>query len=127
METKQEATKACKELLKLLKGKGWKANVYGQCNNWHYSATNGPIQVYPTHQIFGNKYWCMISDRVDGYGGSCLWTGEGVKYFKDPNHAVKDQLEKACIATKGILQALRAAEKASGIEGFLDKKLGFYA
>jgi hypothetical protein len=107
MKTKAQAEKAGKKLLKRLKGKGWKLRVWENIG-WHYSARNGPINVYESHTE--GMYSCLLSDRLDDpIGGSALWTTEFRN--KDPNKVVAHEVKAARKQLNEIIDAVSFVER----------------
>jgi hypothetical protein len=79
MNTKTEATREGKRLLRLLKGEGWKLRVWENCG-WCYSADNKlhAMQVYPS---LDGTWGCL---PYPSYSHLC-----DLRKFSDPNAAVK--------------------------------------
>ncbi len=93
-DTEKEARKAGKELLKRMKGKRWKLEVWNNLG-WHCMVRNGPVQVHLDNYC-GKDYSCLISDNLrDPSGGNIEWTTQDSKHFTDPNKAVAHELKSA--------------------------------
>ena len=89
-ETKAEAQKAGKALLKRMKGKGWKLDVWDNLG-WHCEVRNGPIEVCDS---YGNGYMALMSDNLrSSSGGNVQWTT--TFSHKDPNKAAAHEIRSA--------------------------------
>lgn len=111
LNRKSDAKRNARNLVVMLKGEGWKPVVHENMG-WHYKAVSGPVQVYPS-QDGSDRYWCMIGSEANGSpGGAGFWTPQRVKYFKDPNRAVKDAMKHVYLFVDGINAAVAAAERA---------------
>lgn len=53
--TKAEAKRLAAELVKRMKGSGWRPVVFENMG-WHWRAVSGPVQVYPSRD---GKFWAM--------------------------------------------------------------------
>lgn len=94
-KTKKKAVERATEVRKQLHSKGWKIETWRNCGYWYYSLINGPLQLY---EGAGNShvpyFWTLLSDMPErSIGGACHWTEK--QTYKDPNRAVKRQLELA--------------------------------
>jgi hypothetical protein len=108
-KSKAEAEAKVAELIAKLDGEGWKARVW-QNFGWHYEARLGFLQVYPT---IDGEFHVLLGLR-DAGGGQMFWTTEGAS-FKDPNDAVRNQLE---IAREFLAKATAVVELVE--EGFVE-------
>ena len=99
-ETEEEATQEAGLALSLMKGKGWKIQVWHNLG-WCFAIYNGPVSIYPSMSQDGKvEYWAQISDEIpeDGtraIGSPAFWTPSKTGYFYDPNAAVVDALMNA--------------------------------
>ncbi len=95
MNTKEQATREGKKLLKLMKTKGWKLDVWENLG-WHYCIYKGRFTVYG-ERYYNSKhvmYSCLLSDTFKyNRCGSMLWSG--VPWNKNPNILVKNQIKRA--------------------------------
>jgi len=92
MDTKAEATVAGKTLLRQLKGKGWKLDVWENLG-WHYRARNGALTVWPyAHR--GLIYYDCLFSLIHPGSGDGRYMERGRRHL-EPDKAVKAQL--ACI------------------------------
>lgn len=89
MTTKEHAKQKAKDLVKRLKGKGWKPEVWENLG-WHWAARNGHWNVFPS--CASDKFTCLLGD---GSCGKALFHKAGEFYDKDPNKAVAKQLQYA--------------------------------
>jgi hypothetical protein len=80
MNTKTEAIREGKRLLRLLKGEGWKLRVHENLG-WHYAATNElhALEVYPCST---DGWFCL---PIPSYSGLC----DIKTCYSDPNAAVR--------------------------------------
>lgn len=116
--TKQQydvAVATAKSTIRQLKGKAWKFLVYENLG-WHWKVVSGPVQIYPSSDKTG-RFWCMIGDTPkDCAGGAAFWT-PGVKYFKDPNRAVRYALSYAQSYYDQLTETIEAAKQATASKG----------
>lgn len=111
LNRKSDAQRKAQNLVAMLKGEGWKPVVHENIG-WHYKAVSGPVQVYPSHDG-SDRYWCMIGSEPNGSpGGAGFWTPQCVRYFKDPNRAVKDAMTYVYPFLDRIKAVVAAAERA---------------
>lgn len=87
--TEKEAHAKARELVKRLKGKGWKAEVWENLG-WHWAARTDHWNVFPSYD--GDEFTCLLGDGSSGKG---LFHKTGEFYDKDPNKAVAKQLRYA--------------------------------
>jgi hypothetical protein len=116
-----QATRDAARLVEGLEGAGWRADVW-ESVGWHFRAVSGPVQVYGDRLGRGGKlrYRCMISDRVDGTGGSMIWANAVPPAdYEDPNEAVASVFMAAVVATSRVLVSLRRAAGAMGSQTLL--------
>lgn len=111
----QQAVRDADQLVKQLRGEGWKPVVWENLG-WHFQAVSGPVQVYGDRRGPGGKlrYSCMISDKEEGSGGSSIWTNQDARSYADPNDAVEVEFLAAAKAAIGVVRAVSAAAKAAG-------------
>ena len=111
VNTKAKAEKLAKNLVKRMKGSGWRPMVFENMG-WHWRVVSGPVQVYPSD---GDRFWCMIGGKAKGdAGGLAMWTPTPCKHFKDPNRAVREALKHVESKMADLNEALAAARKAAG-------------
>ena len=97
-DTKELATVTGKTQLVTMNGKGWELKVW-QNMGWHWTLNNGYISV---HETSDHRYYCMISDKPDGYGLP-IWTKNWRdRNFFTPMEAVKDALKHAWEVVKKL-------------------------
>lgn len=91
LQSKHHAQKLAGELIKKLKGSGWKAE-YWQNGDWHIKFINGGLQLHVN--IYDGKftYACYLNEN--GSGSNAYWALEESR-FLDPNKAVAAQLKLA--------------------------------
>lgn len=112
MNTKAQALRAGKALLKKMKGYDWQVRVWENIG-WHYEVHSGPVAVYPAGQ---GKYFCLISDDPQkGGSGLGLWTAQNSPSRKDPNQAVEEAVALVVEVVAKHIQVKRAALKAMGL------------
>lgn len=110
LESFDRVTKRSAELVKMMKGSGWKAVVHENCG-WHYCIVSGPVQVYESDTGF----WSMVAAEVDGKYGASIWTHSTVETHDDPNEAVKEALDLACSVHARLGKVIEAARVAAGV------------
>jgi len=116
--TEKQAKIRGKALLKCMHGKGWKLRVWENFG-WHYSVYNETILVYGSSNEYDNgEYRVLLSaDSNHPYGGDLLWTPHPAIRNKDPNKAVRDQLEYATKAVNKLASAINATkQRLYGVE-----------
>lgn len=94
--TNVEATKRGKALLKRVKGRGWKLDVWENLG-WHYAVRNGPLTVYADRYTKDRsmRYSTLLGgEPKDRHCGSLNWSPPS-KGYRDPNRAVRAQLKAA--------------------------------
>ena len=112
MMTRQDAERRARALVAMLKGDGWKPQVWENMG-WHYKAVSGPVKVYPSGA--GDRFWCMIgSEPKECPGGAAFWTPQRTRTFKDPNRAVKDAMRHVYVFAARIKETITMAERAMG-------------
>ena len=102
MMTKQKSTALAKALVKKLKGRGWKYDVWENLG-WCFSASNGPLSVHPDYGSGGRDagkvtgYWCLVSPDIKKVGGGlAAWRSQKDNpYYRNPNNAVTAASESA--------------------------------
>jgi len=116
MDSKAEATKAGKELLKKVKG-NWKLRVWENLG-WHYALYNkdhSGLNLYVSEGECipkGNTYSCMLSSTPGDSGGEMYWTDN--YHSKDPNKAVEHQIKVARKFVDKLNKVMRKLEKVGG-------------
>lgn len=95
--TKFQANKKAKELLKKVKGKGWKIcfHNYGLSNDekcWTSFIYNKGMIVF-VHD-YDDKYDCVFSSNKNCFQGDKVWS-EAYFSSKDPNEVIERQLKLA--------------------------------
>jgi hypothetical protein len=122
----ERAVRDAGNLLKKLRGSGWKAVVWENIG-WHFKAVSGTVQVYGDRLAEDGKlrYTCLISDSVSNpVGGSMLWTDEcPERCHGDPNEAVASMFRAAVSATVRLVEAIGSAALATGRGGVSSKLL----
>ena len=89
-ETKAQATKEGKALLKKMKGKGWKLNVW-ETMGWHYCVHLDHISVWANTYRVGTLYSCLMGNCWNS--GRLEWCD--TFHSKDPNKAVAHMVRMA--------------------------------
>lgn len=111
MKTKVDAEIAGLKLLKKLKGKGWKLDVWENLG-WHFKVQKvvfgtWTICVGQWDSINGKlkqDYDCMIGSHG---GGDGLWTrGGDSQHFNDPNVAVETEINRIAAALAPYMKLL---------------------
>lgn len=108
LETKEEAERLGRRLLKRMKGEGWTLRVWENVG-WHFCVQNGPASVYPT--FGGDLYHCLLNDedvKGDPGAGCTAWTSH--TRHTDPNIAFQTELRAARQYANHIHQMLSAIE-----------------
>ena len=107
MMSKAQAGRGAKALRRKLKGKGWKIDVWENMG-WHYCLTLGPLKVCKNG--WHNTHTTLMSATEDCAGGSYLWLVQGS--FKDPNGAVRAQINKARQTVDRLNALVKSVEDA---------------
>ena len=103
----ETAMKHGKALLRRMKGKGWKLDVWENLG-WHYAVYNGTLTVHATEYLLGQTtYFTLLGDTERG-GGECYWTEDFSS--TDPNKVVERQLAHALKVAKGHLAIVKKVE-----------------
>jgi hypothetical protein len=115
-KTKAEATKAAKKVLKLMRGKGWKIQVWDNID-WHFHVGSGPVMVCMSDSPAEDKkkYWSMVNSDPDSFGpGLGMWTNGSIEHFADPNDAAKDAVLDMLVVMDKLDMVRRKALRAVG-------------
>jgi hypothetical protein len=92
--TKKQAEKKGRALLRLMKGEGWKLDVWENLG-WHYAVKSRNISVHQDKD--DGTFYCYLGES----GGLGIWhTG---KHFTDPNDAVSEQVKDAVTEIERLL------------------------
>lgn len=102
---KAEAEERGRDLLKKMKGKGWRVVVWENCG-WNYVVHAPHITVHPCHN---GQYMALISKEKDGSGTPCHWHDPNT--YKDPNAAVRRAVSKARRVVLGELETVTTVIK----------------
>lgn len=107
--SKADATKAAKKVLKLMEGKGWKINVWENMG-WHFMVGSGPVSVHASENRSGKTQYCsMVNSEPGCFGpGLAMWTETGMRYY-DPNCAAR----VAVINMLKVMDRLDATRRAA--------------
>jgi hypothetical protein len=103
------AVKGARSIVKRLNkvGVGWKGRVWENCG-WQFGADSGSVRVWGDSTL--STFNCMISDHVDGGGGSMLWTS-GIS-ATTPEEAVRHAYSAMEDRLKSFFGAVRQAALA---------------
>lgn len=99
-------------MLKLVKGKGWRIDVW-ENYGWHWRIVNGGLQVNESTSIDqkGSKYWCLLSSEAKPRGGEMFWTDGENRHYSTPMLAIRSQLNRANQFTQFLQDNLDALNK----------------
>lgn len=90
MKTKEEAERLGRRVLKRLKGKGWRVDVWHNLH-WCVAWRNNGVDLHPCDD---KRYFhALVCSTHGGSGGLACWTGDD--RFTDPNKAVAYALKNA--------------------------------
>jgi hypothetical protein len=92
MITKTEAKILGKALLRRMKGKGWKLNLWENLG-WHYSVHLGGLSINPLQERCNTLYFALLSNGDYVGTGEMYWTDRFC--CSNPNTAVKHQTKLA--------------------------------
>lgn len=99
------AQRNAKRLLRKLKGKGWRIDVWENLG-WHFRLLLGPLQITERD----GQYWTLMSDTPESGGGSYLWATQTES--SDPNRAVRLQVRKAREKVEQLHSLVKGVEDA---------------
>lgn len=107
--SRELATAEARKVLKLMKTKGWKIEVWENLG-WHFCLRNYRLSLYESR--YGAKppqYSCLLAsnDRAPG-SGSCLWSPQQGHHRSDPNVAVEVQMRLAEAVVRELHESLQA-------------------
>ncbi len=91
-KTKEQALRRGNAVLRKMNGNGWKVSVHENLG-WYFRVECGAIRVYEDEFKGKITYSVLMSDSMEGAGGSYDWVDK--KSYKDPNRAVREQLRRA--------------------------------
>ena len=106
----ETAVKHGKALLRRMKGKGWKLDVWENMG-WHYAVYNGTLTVHASEYAMSKTtYFTLLGDEERG-GGLGFWTENGPESSsEDPNEVVERQVAYALKVAKGHLAIVKKVE-----------------
>ena len=104
-----DAKNKAQELIKKVKSIGWEIDIWENLG-WHYAIKNRYMHL---HNIDNKYYYCLISNRPNGYGGMEIWTDK--KFFTDPNKAVQHAVIRVHMYYKSIKVVADSVKKIIGL------------
>lgn len=105
MLTESEARARGADLMKKLRGTGWKLHVHENCG-WHFACYNGTLSVFETH----GEYRTLFGINQEHPScGEIYWSDNGT--FTDPNEAVENQMKVAKAYFNKMRRAIDGVEK----------------